>query len=594
MKKLFLVVMTISFVVLTSRCTFTEDIEKLTNLATDSLSLVLGTPVFDTGLQLAIKNAKTNDYIEDAVVTVTVSGKDAAIVYNNLGIKSSAYKTKLGLIHLILDPTKIDSAAMLTTPKEFDLQISAPGYTSVTQRVQFERKRTRILTVNLVKLNDAPEGVVVASAPSFASSSASGSTTSTAVLPLNGGEQQLSLAPGVVLRDASGAAVTGTVTANVVYYDPTANNAASIFPGGLTARVNLGGGTRDELSLEPIGMFNIKFTAGGKSVKTFSNGGLTLKTEIPVGAINPSTNQPYKVNEKVDMWSREEGSGEWTFEKEATVKNVNGKLILEESVTHLSDHMYLRHKTPCTFRIRASFSGKVSEYNRKSNAFSIGEGVDIFYVYKDGKEKLFDRYAFRVNDDGTISSNFITEPITLDANIAKIKIVPSTYHHKKLIFSQTLFDVPTDCSNFGVNITVTEDVAPNPNLDINFNLQVSSGPLTVKPNLEIKYRKTGSGNEYSSAFLTVGSGKMSIALNTDYDVAITLGANQGKAKMKIEADGTDRYKVTFSGLSLVDILSQDEQSSSAPIVIQAQKQPDGSINVSYKVEVDADVLNQLM
>jgi hypothetical protein len=585
MKKLLLVVMTISFVVLTSRCTFTEDIEKLSNLATDSLSLVLGTPVFDTGLQLAIKNAKTNDYIEDAEVTVTVTGKDAAIVYNNLGIKSSAYKTKLGLIHLILDPTKIDSAAMLTTPKEFDVQISAPGYTSVTNRVQFDQKNTRFLTVSLVKLNDAPAGVEVASVSSFASSSASGSTTSAAILPLNGGEQQLSLAPGVVLRDATGAAVTGIVAANVVYYDPTANNAESVFPGGLIATVDLGGGNKDVFSLEPIGMFNIKLTAGGKSVKTFSNGGLTLKTEIPVGAINPSTNQPYKVNDKVDMWSREEGSGEWKFEKEATVKNVNGKLILEESVTHLSDHMFVRPFRGCEISIYANFSGKVSGYG---NYTSTMEKVLFYIVDEKGNERQVNSNRLDMGRDGTVLGRSVSARVYIRSQSEKIKIVPSPDNVKKMAFSQTLFDVPADCKNLITNnITVTEAAVPDPNLNINFNLQVSSGPLTVKPSMEIKYRKTGSSETYSSAFLTLGTGKMSIALSTDYDVAITLGANQGKAKMKIEANGTDRYKVTFSGLSLGD------QSSSAPIVIQALKAADGSINVEYKVEVDADVIGQL-
>ena len=237
MKKFAFIVLTLSFVVLTSRCTFTEDIDKLSKLATDSLSLVMGTPQFETGLQLEIKNAKTNDYIRDAEVTVTVTGKNAAYIYNNLGMKSSAYKSKFGIIHLIVDPTKTDSASMLNTPIEFDLQISAPGYNTVTQRFQFDQKVTDYRTINLIKLTDAPEGVVVASSPGFTSSGGNGSTSTTGTLALNGGEQELKIQPGVVLRDASGNAVTGTVTANVIYYDPASENAGEVFPGGLDAPV---------------------------------------------------------------------------------------------------------------------------------------------------------------------------------------------------------------------------------------------------------------------------------------------------------------------------------------------------------------------
>jgi len=587
MRKLTLFFLTTSFVVMMSRCTFTEDIEKLTSLATDSLSLVLGTPVFDTGLQLAIKNAKTNDYIEDAEVTVTVTGKDAGIVYNNLGIKSSAYKTKLGIIHLILDPTKIDSAAMLTAPKEFDMQISAPGYTSVTQRIQFDRKRTRILTVNLIKLNDAPAGVVVASSPGFVNSSASGSSTNIGSLALNGGEQQLKLEPGVVMRDASGAAVTGTVTANVVYYDPSVNNAAAVFPGGLTATVNSGGSGKNKVSLAPIGLFNVKLSAGGKNVKTFSNGGLTLKTEIPEGTINPSTKQPVKENDKINMLSRDEGSGEWTFEKEATVKRVNGKLILEESVTHLSDHLYSFYEEYCWMSVKFNFTGKAAARNYNEDFFYHGlDHVYIYLVNNDGHEMAVDHAFISFNEDGTIAYpayGFFYRY----RNYTKVKIVPATGNYRNITFTPNVFDLPTTCGDINVTVNVSEPSATSSKLDINFDLAVSSGPLTVKPNLEIKYRKTGSGSAYSTTTLSNGKGKMGIDLNTDFDIVVTLGANQGKGKMKIEADGTDRYKVTLAALSLGD------QSSSTPIVIYAQKAADGSINVAYKVEVDAAVLNQL-
>ncbi|MDX9748934.1 MAG: hypothetical protein RBT57_10580 [Paludibacter sp.] len=589
MKKLTILLLTTFFVFLSSRCTFTDDIEKLTNLATDSLSLILGTPVFDTGLQLSLKNAKTNDYIEDEEVTVTVTGKDAGIVYNNLGIKSSAYKTKLGIIHLILDPTKTDSASMLTTPKEFDLQITAPGYTSVTQRVQFDRKTTRLVTVSLVKLDDAPEGVAVASSPGFANSSASGSTTNTGTLDLNGGDQQLKLEPGVVLLDATGGAVTGSVTANVLYYDPTADNASSVFPGGIDASVKFEDNKEDIVRFEPVGLFNIKLTAGGKSVKTFSNGGLTLKTEIAEGTINPSTNQPYKENDQVGMWSREEGSGGWSFEKNATVKMVNGQLILEETVTHLSDHLFSSYRDYCTQRININFTGKVSSNDlKKWSPDDFVAKADYFEVTPDGKEVPYDYNWIYIDDDGTISAYKTSTYLRKFGSGIKLKIIPSPQNFRKLNFSQTVFNLPDNCDDVTFNITVTETSAPNNMLDINFDLAVSSGPVVVKPNMEIKYRKTGSGSSYNSTKLVNGKGKMAIELSTDYDILVTLGANQGKGKIKVEAISPTRFRITLSALSL------GNQTNSAPMVIDTEKAADGSLTVIYKVEVDAAVLNQLM
>jgi len=310
-----------------------------------------------------------------------------------------------------------------------------------------------------------------------------------------------------------------------------------------------------------------------------------LKTEIPYGIINPETNLPYKEYETIGMWSREEGSSEWGYEKDAKVKNVNGQLILEEYLTHLSDYMFAHYYELCDISVKVNFTGKVSP-----NDGAVFGGMNDVYFYlvdTDGNEELVDYKSISLSQDGTFfqPSN---GRMYVYRNTAKIKIVPAPYNYKKLVFSQTLFDVPAGCSNLDVNIAVSEIVEPDPNkLDINFDLAVSSGPLTVKPSLEIKYRKTGSGSAYSSTTLSFGKGKMGIDLNADYDIVVTLGARQGKGKMKIESISATQFKVTFSELSF------EGQSSGTPVVFNVVKAADGSLTVAYNVEVDADVLNQL-
>ncbi len=579
MKKLTLIFATLSLVVLTSRCTFADDIDKLTELATDSLSLVLGTPVFDTGFQLEVKNAKSKDYIEDAEVSVSITGKNAGLVYNNLGIKSSVYKSKLGMLNFILDPTKIDTTAMKSTPLEFDLQISAPGYLPVTQRVQFQRKELRIISVNLVKLNDAPAGIAVSSAAAFASSNASGATTSTASVSMNGGGQVLTIEPGVVMRDAAGAAVSGTVAATIVYYDPASADAQQAFPGGYTAAAKVEGNAAEQYQFTPAGLFNIKLSAGGKTVKTFSNGGMSIKTELPEGFINPETNQPVKENDQIDMWSRDEGTGEWTFEKKATVKKVNGKLIVEEQVTHLSEHMYSFATKLCPAQSAIHFTGS----NLTPSATYLVTATLVHPLYTKS-----DIIKLSADSEGKLS---FRHPVVQLPGYSYNLVLSAANESAtgNFTLSQTSLTVAAGCSTTSYNVTLTENTAPQlSKININLYLSISSGPLVVKPNLSILYRVNGSGSGYESALLRNGTGKMGVLLNTNYDLLVSLGGNQGKGNMKIESISTTRYRITFSGISL------GNGSTNEPVVLETEKALDGSINVTYKIEVDSDVLNQLL
>ncbi|MDP3443549.1 MAG: hypothetical protein Q8T08_11885, partial [Ignavibacteria bacterium] len=214
MKKISLGLLPLLFIVLTSRCTMADDIEKLKGTV-DSLQLVIGTPSFETGIHLDFINAKTTDYIDDAEIKVTVSGKNAADLYNNLGVKENPFLSRHGMMELIVDPRLVDTTAMKTTPLEFDLTVSVTGYNQGTQRVRLFGAGMEKYSIVLIKLDDTPAGISASNTTNFASAGSNGKTTQQNSVNMNAGQQSISIGAGVGLKDAAGNPVSGTVAASV-------------------------------------------------------------------------------------------------------------------------------------------------------------------------------------------------------------------------------------------------------------------------------------------------------------------------------------------------------------------------------------------
>ena len=124
----------------------------------------------------------------------------------------------------------------------------------------------------------------------------------------------------------------------VIFYNPTDSAAQASIPGGLDVSAKQADGSTGSIKMVSAGMFGVNLSTDNQEVKTFGNGGIKIRTKVDPEMINPNTGVAIKVDEKIEMWSKDEGSGEWKFEKMATVKSdsLNGGLCLEDTVTHLS------------------------------------------------------------------------------------------------------------------------------------------------------------------------------------------------------------------------------------------------------------------
>jgi hypothetical protein len=581
MRKLFLGLLPVLLIVLTSRCTLAEDIEKLKG-AIDSLNLVVSTPSFETGIHLEFINGKTKDYVNDAKIEVTVSGQNAAYVYNNLGIKENPFTTGLGLMELVIDPRQVDTTTMKTSPLVVDLTITADGYNPVTQRVRLFSEGMKKYSITMIKLNDAPEGVTVASKTNFISASINGKTLTPSTVTMNSGEQSISIAPGVTLKDENGKPVTGAITASVVYFDPVSQEAQDAFPGGLNVSAQMDDDSVEEIQFVSAGMFDVRLTAGGTSVKSFEDGGITLRTTVPETLINPNTGQPIKENDVIELWSLDEGSGQWKFEKMDTVRLEKGELILEETVTHLSMWNWDFFWNACSNGPRFIWRGNLSkEYNYVSVSSKM---ANTFYNYN------------RTVTFNTRANNYFNnlQLYNVPRNVATTFTFSDAGWDptRQLSFNPSTINISNMCNGEVHFIDVTEAVSTVENITVNLEVSASSASnqqLIIRPNATMYYRQLSGFTFWNYMYLRNGKTSIVVQLGRDYQLAGSFGNYYGYGNLKVENIGANKLKLTITPTIQFGTGSQ----TGTPLVMEMDKPTNNEITVKYNAELPDNIFNQL-
>lgn len=274
-------------------------------------------------------------------VTATISGRDAASIYNLAGEKTFTLNGGiLGLgVHPKAEPTAGNSV-------QFTVVLSGPGY--VTQNVpvsihfnQFES----VKTVTLLKPANPPVPGIVESVTTTAL--VNNATAAPIVLTTgsgNVGQQSVNIevASGTQFLDLAGNVITGaSLTSTVTLFDPSEETALAVFPGGSLTASNVipeGGGAAQTGSFVPAGLVNIEFMVGNTQVKKFSKP-ITIDLQLDPNFINPATDATLKEGEQLAIYSYDNATAQWSFEKNIIVTKVNGSLVGRFETDHLTWYM---------------------------------------------------------------------------------------------------------------------------------------------------------------------------------------------------------------------------------------------------------------
>lgn len=199
------------------------------------------------------------------------------------------------------------------------------------------------------------------------------SALTTLALPENGTTEActITIPAGTQMKDVNGAVINAaSLSSKIVYLGTTQQAAYNAFPGGFNPQNVIGTDGKainGGVTFITAGYISMNLLAGNTTVKSFSKP-ITVNMEINSLLINPLTGVKVKLGDVIPVWSYDESAGQWKYESTATViKNTDGKLAVNISVTHLSGWGIDWYSTACGSSLSVSvsipgLSGSINDY----------------------------------------------------------------------------------------------------------------------------------------------------------------------------------------------------------------------------------------
>ena len=237
-------------------------------------------------------------------------------------------------------------------PRDLVIQAHASGYLDAGTSVVVSSQAVDQAVV-LKMLKDQPgklgDGIIAAYRDLAGSIDASDKATSEISLTSEGaaGDPALkvTIPAGTVLTDKDGNPVTGG-TLKIVAFDPRKPRAYSAYPGGMNVLANVDGFTgidgspasgKQQINFKTAGFAIIQIEgADGRKVKHFSQD-IEIAMQFPEGTKDADGNA-INVGDPVPIWSYDEATGEWSFEKNGAAADLDATDGLLD-VVYNTDHL---------------------------------------------------------------------------------------------------------------------------------------------------------------------------------------------------------------------------------------------------------------
>lgn len=468
-------------------------------------------------------------------ISIKIAGKDSAKVVNIVGAKE--FKVKQNAIALAASPDFTPSA---NNPLSFVIVAQADGYLKSVTPVTLTSTKDLSVSIELTKISAPAQGISVVQQPATVSSAgttAAAITVSTPSTSTVTSQATVVIPAGISVKDAAGTPVGGSL--NIVVTKADANKTEVSVPVNEVAKVvNDNNQPIQDFSITPIVGVNIEITnEQNQKVKSFS-GEINIKTEIPVGSIDPSTNQPLKVGDQMAITSFDEDTKVYKYEGPATITtNAAGKLEVSGTVNHLTTFFFASisslkiaietELTPeqakaAVVEAAKTFGVTITESQlAKVNDYSITFGGSVGQY---AEEEFEVQFTYSDNSKNTINT-------TSRSN--NLSVLSKTL--KTITIRNILGDVITTATNFtGNNITVNIPASPN---FVNFiaNLSCPAGKTTNADNIRVYSKDPGADD---GEYIYLGKARRDGALIKG---TTTLLKRSGTYDFKFEVGSTNFY-----------------------------------------------------
>lgn len=570
-----------------SRCSLNEDIAKITD-SLDSLQIIVGTPEFNTGVHIEFVDARTEEIIEKSDVSVTVSGKDAGMVYNNIGSKQESYKSNWGVLDLVIDPHKTDSASLLANPIQFEVTALLAGYSSETLPVTIYDTSIQTMRIPLINISNPPDGVAFIEKEVAVNTSVDGSLSDDVVIEFSGLGQRivkkmkgqnsssnvtpiLILPKGIKFKYINEPIKSLNVNAQIINFP---ENGMITYPNKWLVDLFNGGYRAGYMNAYSSVSLKIEATTTNNQKRTVSatyNGFLTLQLILPNNYIDPLTMLPVKENDVIDRFSFK-GS---KFVKDP-IKKINGKFVVESLLDESNLYLPLYYGKALSACTQSSKSSIVFDFDI-DNIRKNGQGTLDYGIITTKENKYISRGSTSIGYWKIIEKQLGT----LTEGSAKV-----VFNGKgKLKFTPDTLRINSMCENKKYYVGVESATANSDRNWIKLNLDLSvksesNNNYIIKPSMTLYYGTL----DFSAVNLKNGKASFTVMEGSVYNLRAALGNTKAQGNFKIEYDSPSTYKVIYT-----QQLSYN--STAKPVTIIVPKTNSNEVTLKYEFLVSDDVLN---
>jgi len=299
----------------------------------DGITLKISPELVEYSVLVEVLNSKTSEPVDNP--TIEFMGEIKDDILNSAGGKD--FKFIGGVISLGLHP-RVD--IMEGEEKRLEFKISAPGYLSRTEVVIINNEVKNLhIPVRIMETANPPQGVSFQTGSSTLTGGTLGAPlkveipTSTNTLQ----SVEIDLPQGTEFFDRNGNRLTGSnLNVNVGSFDAGNAEALVNFPGGFDPEnvVMPGGGSSDPV-FATAGFVSVDMTVGGQTVRQFNNP-IDIRMDVDPTTINPNTGLPVVAGDSIEIWSYDNVTEQWAYERTGFVVQGTNGLEITFPTTHLS------------------------------------------------------------------------------------------------------------------------------------------------------------------------------------------------------------------------------------------------------------------
>lgn len=275
--------------------------------AVDDFSVVIGLESINTTSTVMLTDAATGELIT-RTVRIEFDGPNSDDVIDMYSDPVDRRQVSNGIFNLSIDNSVTPSES---NPATIRLKLRADGYQTTTRTVEITREGSSSVSLKMMDENNPPSGVKT-TVNSQGSAGQDGAVSETITVESSSDNNSdysstLNVPEGTVLKDANGNPVSGSLTTQLSYFDPSDMDALESLPMELE--------DSDGNIQVAVGSSSLRMTDGNGNITTISSEGssenidpMEVDFSIATDQINPETGNPYRPGDEVRIFLFDENN----------------------------------------------------------------------------------------------------------------------------------------------------------------------------------------------------------------------------------------------------------------------------------------------